>query len=77
MLVNFIPKKARNARMLADVGHGAMEGAPVNLARMSLYDTLGIVTRLAGSAISFVCCCCLRAERVQLRSKLFLLSVKQ
>ena len=41
MLVNFIPKKAQNARMLVDVGHGAMEGAPANLARMSSYDTLG------------------------------------
>ena len=56
MLVNFIPKKARNARMFVNVGRGAMDGAPANLARMSLYDTLGIVARLAGSAIFFVCC---------------------
>ena len=65
MLVNFIPKKAQNARMLVNVGRGAMEGAPANWASMSLYDTLGIVARLPGSAISFVCCCCLRADRVQ------------
>ena len=77
MLVNFIPKKAQNAHMLVDVGRGAMEGTPVNLAHMSSYDTLGIVARLADSAISFFCCCCLRADRVQLRSKLFLFSVNQ
>ena len=66
MLINFIPKKAQNSRMLVNVGRGAMEGAPANLARMSSYDTLGIVARLACSAISFVCCCCLHADRVQL-----------
>ena len=66
MLVNFIPKKARNTRMLVDVGRGTMEVAPTNLARMSLYDTLGIIARLAVSAITFVCCYCLRADQVQL-----------
>ena len=70
MLVSFVCRKYLNAQMFVDVSRGNMVGAPVNLALISSYKTLGIVAQWAGCAIVLACCCCLRAGFLQLCSKL-------